>query len=74
MWINEGTKKDKIEKCISAVLNPSTERNRMGCSENWYDEYYAVGATFSEDKLNRMSETEINNLLKLAGEIGDALY
>ena len=49
-------------------------RNRMGCSENWYDPYYAIKQSFSLEEIEKMSEREIQNLVKLAGNISEGLY
>lgn len=48
--------------------------NSMGCSENWYDPIYAICKTFPEDELLKLSEEEVDRLLKLANNIGEALY
>ena len=48
--------------------------NRMGCSEDWYDPYFAIYQTFSIEEVENMSETEVNNLLKLAQQISEGLY
>ena len=50
------------------------QHNSMGCSENWYDSYYAVYKTFSEEELLKMEETEIDNLIKLADRMSEAFY
>ena len=52
----------------------SNMKNRMGCSEDWYNPYFAVANTFDDNILDKMSESEIEHLLKLAGTIGEALY
>lgn len=67
------------EKLIEYINNydkssETTARNRMGCSENWYDSYYAMKNTFSTDEINAMNESEILNLLKLAEKIQEALF
>lgn len=64
------------EKLIGYINKPvlTDARNRMGCSENWYNAYYAIKETFSIDEIQSMSDKEINNLVKLADEIGMALY
>lgn len=49
-------------------------RNIMGCSEYWYYDEYAIYHTFSEEEILGMSEKEIDNLLRLANSIGEALY
>lgn len=64
------------EKLIEYINKPivTDARNRMGCSENWYNAYYAIKETFSIDEIQSMSDKEIENLVKLANEIGMALY
>ena len=52
----------------------SNMKNRMGCSEDWYNPYFAVANTFDDDTLDTMSESEIEHLIKLADTIGEALY
>lgn len=56
--------------------NPSlsTARNSMGCSENWYNPFYAMMETFTREEIEAMTEQEVSNLLKLANRIGDGLY
>ena len=49
-------------------------RNSMGCSESWYNPYFALNETFSMEQLSEMSEAELNNLVKLAETIGEGLY
>ena len=51
-----------------------TPCNSMGCSEYWYYDEYAICRTFSEEELLVMSVKEIDNLLRLANSIGEALY
>lgn len=48
--------------------------NRMGCSENWYDPVYAIKRTFTLGEIKKMSEKEINNLIKLANNISEGLW
>lgn len=64
------------EKLIEYINKPALTdaRNRMGCSENWYNAYYAIKETFSIDEIQSMNDKEINNLVKLADEVGMALY
>lgn len=65
--------KEKLLKYLEAPKETSA-RNRMGCSENWYDPYYAMKETFSKEQIESMTETEIQNLLTLAQNISDGLY
>lgn len=52
----------------------SAARNSMGCSENWYNPFYAMMETFTREEIEAMSEQEVSNLLKLAERISDGLY
>lgn len=65
--------KEKLLKYLEAPKETSA-RNSMGCSENWYDPYYAMKETFSKEQIENMTETEIHNLLTLAQNISDGLY
>ena len=64
------------EEIINAIKNVgmTTARNRMGCSENWYNPYYAIKMTFSMEEIESMSEKELNNLVKLGDAISEGLY
>lgn len=64
------------EKLMEYINNPitTTARNSMGCSENWYNSYYAIKETFSVEEILSMSNKKIENLVKLADEIAEALY
>ena len=44
------------------------------CSENWHDPYYAISQTFDADTVDKMEDDELNNLVKLAEAIQEALY
>ena len=65
--------KEKLLKYLDEPVE-TTARNRMGCSENWYDPYYAMKETFTREQIESMSESEIQNLLKLAQNISEGLY
>ena len=67
------TEKEKLMVYINKPI-VTDARNRMGCSENWYNAYYAIKETFSIDEIEHMTNKEIENLVKLADEIGLALY
>ena len=64
------------EKLLEYIDNPvlTGARNSMGCSENWYSSYYAMKETFTKEEIKNMSDSEINNLIKLAENIMEALY
>lgn len=58
----------------NAIANTTTARNRMGCSENWYDPHFCLGQTFTKEELESFSEEELERMLKLASTIGEGLY
>ncbi len=49
-------------------------RNLMGCTENWYNIYYALKNTFTTAELEAMTEEELNHLIKLGENIQEGLY
>lgn len=57
-----------------ATVGYTAAQNIMGCSESWYNPYYAIKNTFSYEELEKMSEEELNNLIKLAVNISEAFY
>lgn len=67
------TEKEKLIEYINKPITTSA-RNIMGCSENWYNAYYAIKETFSFEEIQSMTDKEIENLVRLADEIGIALY
>ena len=64
------------EKLLGYIDKPvlTDARNSMGCSENWYNPYYAIEETFTKEEIENMSDSEINNLIELAENIMAALY
>lgn len=64
------------EKLIEEIKNykRTENRNRMGCSENWYSYIFAIKETFSIEEIEKMTTKEIENLIKLANNISDGLY
>ena len=67
------TEKEKLLEYIDKPVLTDA-RNSMGCSENWYNPYYAMKETFTKEEIVNMSDSEINNLIKLAENIMEALY
>lgn len=55
-------------------LPSNNNRNRMGCSESWYDFEYAMMETFSEEEIKNMPDTEFAHLNRLATNIQESLY
>ena len=64
------------EKLFEFIDKPvvTTTKNIMGCNENWYNSYYSISHTFAKEELEAMSDIEIENLVKLADSIAEALY
>lgn len=69
---NKTRKQELIEYLIPEP--GSVGKNIMGCDENWYNSFYAIRQTFSVEEIEMMSDKEVNDLLKLANEISEALY
>lgn len=73
---SDESKTEQKEKLIEYMKEPvATEaRNRMGCSENWYDPYYAISRTFTLTEIKHMSIVQIDDLIRLANNISEGLY
>jgi len=69
-------KKMNRNEIINEIINckPTPGRNIMGASESWYNPYYAIQQTFTEEEINNMSEEELNHLINLAEVLGEAFY
>ena len=67
------TEKEKLLEYIDKPVLTDA-RNSMGYSENWYNPYYTMKETFTKEEIENMSDSEINNLIKLAENIMEALY
>ena len=66
----------KASEVIEGIKNLKEETaiNRMGCSENWYNFFYAMRETFSLEEIERMSERECTLLERLGSNIQEGLY
>ena len=67
------TEKQKLLEYLDKPVK-TTARNSMGCSENWYNSYYAMKETFTREEIESMSDAEIDSLIKLANNIAEGLY
>lgn len=64
-----------VRSYIKAFKKPFTSaRNRMGCSENWYNSYYAIAQTFDDETIEQMPDIELQHLVELGDRIAEALY
>ena len=68
------TKEEIINNIKNTSLVGTSARNSMGCSENWYNPYYAIKMTFPMEEIGNMSESELNSLVKLGDAISEGLY
>lgn len=66
----------KVSEVLEGIekLEQNTVRNSMGCSENWYNFFYAMKETFTEQEIRNMNEREVTYLERLAGNIQEGLY
>jgi hypothetical protein len=48
--------------------------NSMGCSENWYNFFYAMKETFTPEEIQNMTDRECELLERLATNIQEGLY
>lgn len=55
-------------------MNVTDACNAMGCSENWYNFFYAMKQTFTLEEIQALSERECDLLDRLAQSIQDGLY
>lgn len=72
LLIKEISKEELIKRIYDTKT--SNKRNLMGCSEDWYNELYSLKQTFKREELESMDEKELENLMRLAYNIAEALY
>lgn len=48
--------------------------NVMGCSENWYNFFFAMKETFTPEEIQSMTDRECELLERLATNIQEGLY
>lgn len=63
-----------IEKYYQNKLNPPTGQNRMGCSESWYDCYYAITQTLHPNVVDNMTDESLDALVECICAVQEALY
>lgn len=72
LLIKEFSKEELLNRIYS--IETSNKRNSMGCSEDWYNELYSLKQTFEREELESMDEKELENLMRLAYNISEALF
>lgn len=66
--------REALSRYYNNTATVADGKNRMGCSESWYDPYYAISQTFTADEVAAMQDKEVANLIKLAENIQESLY
>ena len=66
--------KESILEYIIKTQESCERSNAMGCSESWYDPFYAIKQTFTKEEVEAMTDDEINNLLRLVCNVQEGLY
>ena len=67
------TEKEKLLEYIDKPVLTAASNSMCG-SDNWYNPDYAMKETFTKEEIENMTDKEIDNLIKLAENIMDALY
>lgn len=65
---------ETLNKIKESIATPTTARNSMWCSENFYNSYFMVWKCFTEEELTKMSESELDNIFKLAEFASEVFY
>ena len=68
------TNRELINLYFDGKVAMTNIHNVMGCNESWYDKYYAITHTFKREDIDAMDDKQLENLLKLAETIQEALY
>ena len=63
-----------LDRYYNQKFQPSGQRNRMGCSEDWYDCYYAITQTVHSEVINNMSDDVLDALVDCVCAVQEALY
>lgn len=66
--------KEKILEYFEKENKKLVTKNKMNCSENWYNPFYAIYKTFTKEEIESMSDNDINNLFRLVTNVQEALY
>ena len=63
-----------LEHYYNNAYQSSGARNRMGCSEDWYDPYYAITKTLHWNEVDNMNDEQLESLVKVVCAVQEALY
>ena len=64
----------RIKSCFNKEKD-NKQKNSMGVSESYYNPYYLIGKCFTDfTELENMTETQLNDLVRLADFASEAFY
>ena len=63
-----------LEHYYTNAYQSSGARNRMGCSEDWYDCYYAISSTLHWNEVDNLTDEQLDSLVKVVCAVQEALY
>ena len=63
-----------IDRYYNQKFQSSGQRNRMGCSEDWYDCYYAITQTLHPHVVDNMTDEALDALVECVCKVQEALY
>ena len=66
--------REVIDYYYSNKFQSSGARNRMGCSEDWYDCYYAITQTLHPTEVDNLNDEQLDSLVKVVCAVQEALY
>ena len=66
--------RDNLNYYYEQQFVPSNERNRMGCSESWYDCYFAITQTLTKEEIDNLDDKTIDLIVKCVAAVQGALY
>lgn len=63
-----------IDYYYKQKFTASAARNRMGCSESWYDPYFAITQTLHPTEVDSLDDDQLDSLVKVVSAVQEALY
>ena len=63
-----------LDHYYNQKFQSSGQHNRMSCSEDWYDCYYAITQTVHSEVINNMSDEALDALVYCVSKVQEALY
>ena len=63
-----------IDYYYKQKFTASEARNRMGCSESWYDPYFAITQTLHPNEIDSLDDDQLDSLIKVVCAVQEALY